>query len=284
MLFFFFLLLLLLSLFVAIVVSESPECKLSKTGPDTVERTAGPVQVYLTMTTTPDRIGTEQFRRYVENLLKQKPYELVLNVPYQYGRTGESYVIPSWLQTYPQIRVVRCEDTGPSTKILGGIDTIPDEAPVISVDDDLLYQDFLVSTLVQEWTKTPDELVCFRTLQEPEWFQRGYPVTIPEGYSGCITTAKHMKRLLTLPQFPSCRFIDDHWLGWSYYTLGIKVRPVSLFHTWYHMIDKAEHDRQHPWVELKNITNRRWQQRLCLNEIEAYDRTKNPSNIKKSGA
>jgi len=224
-------------------------------------------RVHLTMTTTPDRIGTLKFKTYVEHLLKQKPYVLVLNVPYTYGRTGEIYVIPDWLKAHEKVRIVRCEDTGPSTKILGGIHTIEDEVPVISVDDDLLYKPFLIDRLLEEWIKTPDELTCFRTLEEAEWIAKGDPIIIPEGYSGCITSAQHMKKLLKIPQFTSCRYVDDHWLGWAYFKLGIKVRSVSGKYEWSDMFNKAEHDQFKGWAELKNSTNRPLLKRLCLNEI-----------------
>lgn len=229
--------------------------------------------IYLTMSTIPDRLVTPEFRRNVDRLLDQGPTGLLINIPLIHNRTGRPYVLPDWLASgyYRQARVVRCErDDGPLTKIVGGIDTLPDDVAVANVDDDLLYHPFLVKELHRAYTEHPDRVTCFHL--HPETYGWG---TLPEGYAGCVTRSQHMKRVARLPRFEGCKWIDDHYLAWAYRKLGLTIanvddRPWS----WYHVFDLEDHNRRHEWDELKSgeETGRRdLLQFRCREEIDAWE-------------
>jgi len=224
-------------------------------------------EVYVTLTTIPERLQTAYFRRVVENLLSQKPTVLRLNIPYVYERTGEPYVLPDWLQQYPSIQVVRGPDLGPVTKILGGVDTIPDEAVVVVLDDDLIYKEFVVSDLTHAALTRPGKISCFNIWKDSSWVAQGLDLWLPGGFSGCSGSAKTFKRLKSIPQFDACRVIDDHWLGWAYHRLGIPLQYVDRQWENDHFHSLVEGEEHPAWYELVNHTNRDLQRILCFDAI-----------------
>ena len=225
-------------------------------------------QVYVSMTTIPERLNTDFFRHVVvENLLKQKPYRIILNIPYIYERTGEEYQIPEWLEHHETIVVNRCQDVGPATKIVESLDLVPDDALVVIVDDDFFYKDWLIERFQKQWIQE-DELYCYYTFHERSWKVHGFDSRLPGGFSGCAARGKSLKKLQNVPILDQCFKIDDHWLGWMYHYLGIQVKQMPGITFW----DESIHSKiNHPdWYELQHNTNRRRQQRLCLQEMKNW--------------
>lgn len=240
-------------------------------------RNAAPTrELYVSLTSIPERLQTDYFRQVIDTLLKQKPTKIVLNLPYTYARTGEGYTIPTWVTESPDIRVVRSEDYGPLTKILGGIDTVPDEALVVIVDDDQIYKDSVLQDLRSAYEKDPKGVWCFNVFAEDKWVKRGahfrFAKDMPCGYGGFIAAAADLKRLWILPRFPTCFNIDDHWLGWAFHELRMPVRPLARGNGYFYGL-KQEPNRKgsHPeWYELRSHTNRVADQRRCGDSIESY--------------
>lgn len=233
--------------------------------------------VIISMTTIPERLKTSYFQKVIDTLLRQKPDAILLNIPLTYRRTGEFYVLPEWIKDkkkYKKVVVANCQDEGPVTKILGGLDHLPDRATVIIVDDDLKYKEFLVSSLTREHQeKKRNAVTCYNTWKEDAWLRRGQDFRLPGGFSGCVGGARQFKQLAKLPQFKECRLIDDHWLGWAYHELGIPVRSVDETLYWTHSI--YFYDGHPPWYELWQNTDRKRQQSLCLSEILQWKKNQN---------
>lgn len=228
--------------------------------------------IYITLTTIPERLQSDYFRQALESLIYQYPTKIILNVPWIYKRTGESYVIPDWIAQHPDVIVHRCEDQGPVTKVLGGLSLIPDDAWVIVVDDDHIYKDFLVSELALKFSQRPEGVLCFCTFEEPKWVEMGHEwaARMPCGFAGWIAKATDVKRLQSVPLPKECRLIDDHWLGWAFHVLQKPVRRISDDYKWYHSIKHKDHgaDLHPPWFELRAKTNRRRLQRECMASIQ----------------
>jgi hypothetical protein len=106
------------------------------------------------LTTSPTRIA--ELQPTITSLLNQtyKAAHIRVNIPYKFGRTGEEYVIPEWLEATPGVRIHRCEvDYGPGTKLVPTVLTkCPDATDtdwIVTVDDDIRYQPFLLEELAK---------------------------------------------------------------------------------------------------------------------------------------
>ncbi len=106
------------------------------------------------LTTSPTRINTIQ--PTINSLINQtyKASHIRINIPYKFGRTGEEYVIPEFLLNNDAIHIHRCEiDYGPATKLVPTIiepcSNADENDWVVTVDDDINYQPFLLEELAK---------------------------------------------------------------------------------------------------------------------------------------
>ena len=106
------------------------------------------------LTTSPTRIL--ELEPTIRSLLAQtyQASHIRLNVPLRFGRTGEEYVIPEWLGAIPNVRIHRCEvDYGPGTKLVPSVlepcADARDDDWIVTVDDDIRYQPFLLEELAK---------------------------------------------------------------------------------------------------------------------------------------
>ena len=99
------------------------------------------MRVVASMTTTPSRI--DRIRPAIASVLAQSvPVEhLEMNIPYVCRRTGESYVVPPWLEAMERVRIFRTEDYGPITKVAPTLVRYHGDplTCVWSADDDIAY-------------------------------------------------------------------------------------------------------------------------------------------------
>ncbi len=117
--------------------------------------------VVISFSTTPYRI--DQMQSTLETILNQntKVDAIYLAVPYVFLRDNTKYVIPAWLQDNPKIIVIRTEDYGPATKLLGVLKHIkldPDTI-IITMDDDIKYPKSTVLHLAYKAKKYPNEAI-----------------------------------------------------------------------------------------------------------------------------
>ena len=106
--------------------------------------------VVATLTTAPDRIHLiEPVLQSLTSGQSRPPNEIHLNIPHRFARTGAEYIIPDFIKNYP-VKVFRCEDEGPGTKL---IPTIRRRAINVNVwffvvDDDIRHLPEAVQTLL----------------------------------------------------------------------------------------------------------------------------------------
>ena len=125
-------------------------------------------KVIISLTTIPTRLVSDygyDMKFCIKSLLEQnnKDYEIHLNIPFVYKKTGEDYVIPNWLtemvKENPKLKIFRTEDYGTITKLLPTITRIENpNTIIIVVDDDLVYHHELVNEHIknqQKWENNP---------------------------------------------------------------------------------------------------------------------------------
>ncbi len=116
------------------------------------------MKVIVTLTTLPTRIVQEYdhgIKSCLLSLVTQsyEDYEIHFNVPEIYKHTGEPFIIPEWLEQmcldYPILKIFRCLDYGPITKLVPTLERGGDEDDIIIVcDDDLVYHADMVKEQV----------------------------------------------------------------------------------------------------------------------------------------
>ncbi len=113
--------------------------------------TKNPVDIVVSLTTTPYRIYT--IKPVLDSIFRQsiKPTRVYVNVPYVFKRENKEYVIPKWLQSYPNIIINRTKDYGPATKLIGTLEKERDPNTIIvTFDDDRIYPKHAIRDLIQK--------------------------------------------------------------------------------------------------------------------------------------
>lgn len=131
-------------------------------------------KVILTMTTIPNRLNYSDYNRGIKPVidkmlnLSYDNYELHLNVPIICKKTNESYIIPEWLKSInnTKLKIFRCDDYGPLTKILPTLERIDENEDVvlITVDDDLEYMDGFIEYHLMKQNEHPNCAIGFAGL------------------------------------------------------------------------------------------------------------------------
>ena len=110
----------------------------------------------VTLTTIPSRLKNLEIAIKSINKQTLKPNKIFLNIPYKYKRFPESSINEKDLENIKKlenVEITRCEDFGPSTKLMGALDKIKNYDCVIIVDDDHEYNELMCEIFIEEFKK-----------------------------------------------------------------------------------------------------------------------------------
>lgn len=117
--------------------------------------------IVITLSTTPHRIN--MLAPTLQSLTAQNaPVKAIyLNIPHVFKRENIEYEIPPWLANFKGITILRGEDYGPATKLLGTLKNVdlPPNAIIITVDDDVIYPPNLVLHLAYAAKQNPGNAI-----------------------------------------------------------------------------------------------------------------------------
>ena len=118
--------------------------------------------IYVSLSTIPQRI--KNLSKSVESLLRQtqKPDRIFINIPFKYRRfseTIEDKQIPKFDNNF--VEITRCEDSGPGTKLLGSLNKLEKNSLLILVDDDHVYEDYMIEKFFHFYSKAPNNAYSF---------------------------------------------------------------------------------------------------------------------------
>lgn len=123
-----------------------------------------------TFTTTPSRI--QLVDGVIRRLLDQtvRPDWVVVNIPHFSQREQKPYELPDTLQkwsSHPRVRIQRCEDEGPLTKLLPTLEwwNGDPQAMLIPVDDDVVHTPRFFEELVANSLHHPEVVVGYHGVQ-----------------------------------------------------------------------------------------------------------------------
>ena len=193
----------------------------------------------VSLTTIPSRIG--RLATTLKSLLRQTcRAEIRINVPDTSVREMLAYEVPAWLQALSAVRLVRCDDEGPATKLIPTLLASGSDDAIIVVDDDRIYGERLVEELMT-WSRVyPDAIVAAsgwrvpvdltdrpttlaaRLAGAPYVPRLGSVITAPvevdvvQGLHGYLVKPRFFdrERLIDFSAAPpEARFCDDVWIS-----------------------------------------------------------------------
>lgn len=197
---------------------------------DALRERLGETKVVVSLSTIPSRVNL--LLRTLRTIEAQRlaPDEIILCLPHFSEREQAPYEVPEGLSDL--VRVVRCEDYGPGTKLLGALSAgLPDDTIIVTIDDDIDYEEHVLEKLVESALAHPDAAIGFsgwnveRLLYENE-FELAYEekggiplgerrVNILEGYRGVAYRrsffAAGIESLYELSH--DAFFVDDVWIS-----------------------------------------------------------------------
>ena len=172
-------------------------------------------KVNLCLTTIPSRL--ENIDKVLDSFLKQTilPDNIFLMIPYKSIRTGKEYKIPERISNYvkqnPRVKILRCQDYGPGTKLLGYIENnlLDNDEIIIIVDDDRYYNNNTVEVLLNTYKKNKDSIVSGKIsiqqgpshLTEVPWGSHGILIHRSMVKDDIFDVFNKLK--------DSCMFVDD---------------------------------------------------------------------------
>ena len=118
--------------------------------------------IFVSLTTIPQRI--KNLNKSIESLSKQtkKPNKIFINIPKKYKRFKEiidNDQIPKFNDS--AVEITRCEDYGPGTKLLGSLNKFEKNSLIILVDDDHVYEDYMIEKFFHFYSKVPNNAYSF---------------------------------------------------------------------------------------------------------------------------
>ena len=172
--------------------------------------------IYVSLSTIPERI--KNINRSVDSLLKQikKPDKIFINIPYKYQRFDEiinDNQIPKFSDS--RVEVIRCEDCGPGTKLLGSLDKLNKNSLLILADDDHIYEDYMIEKFYFFYSKAPNNAYSFYV----------HPLGnfgVGQGADGFAINTNHLKGInffydKIVKDYKELFLYDDLWISYFLY-------------------------------------------------------------------
>ena len=187
--------------------------------------------LFVSLTTIPSRIPL--IRPTLISLATQtitgEPYKIYLNIPWTYKtrkfRDNENFLeehikaLEFWKEEnrFP-ITINRVKDYGPATKLLGMWDIIKEEDKVVIVDDDRVYDEYLLQRLVGFSRRFPDYIITESgwtitgVADGVEYKKQGF-VDVLGGCCGALVKKRFFHQdVVDIPD-TFCFFVDDFWFS-----------------------------------------------------------------------
>lgn len=180
-------------------------------------------KIYLSMTTTPDRISNSYFKTVIDSLFNQTIWfdKLIINLSI---KEFEYKSIPTFLTSCKRIILNETDVVGPCTKLVGSVKSniIPKNTVVIVLDDDTVMHKIFIQSLYSAYKIRPKQVHSHITNEYKHF-------TEVIGFSGFIFNINYVQDIVKyyekMPQI--CKYVDDTWIGWCFYKMNLTVNSIS---------------------------------------------------------
>jgi len=205
--------------------------------------------IYLTMTTLPERLISRHFVKVYISLKRQRIpyYKLIINLSVKQFK----YKIPLYLLKDPSVILNPTDINGPCAKLLGSVDIIPNDSVVIVLDDDIIVRRNFIGSLYKSYLNNPDKVSSNNIIQREKFKE-------VMGFAGYIFNINKLKDITQFyPSMPRCCFkIDDTWISWCIKKLGVEVEKSIVPDAWKQVLNMKKTSLHPKWYELHTHTNR----------------------------
>ena len=181
------------------------------------------MRIVVSLSTIPSRV--EKLNIIVDNMLRQtlQPDSIIINLPFHSIREKRPY--PIFSSSCPLVKVNRCKDYGPLTKLYPTLQVEKDENTlIVTVDDDVNYPLDLLEQLYKAYKRNRECAIGASGYTVGKWWNLFGRVNKPlvdtktsviEGYSGCLYKRGFFKDdLLDYGDAPKTMFYhDDLWIS-----------------------------------------------------------------------
>ena len=202
------------------------------------------MRIVASLTTIPSRIQKiEPIINSLQNQSAVKFDNIYLNIPISFK--GQKYVIPSFLDKYNTLKILRCErDYGPITKLVPVLDVEKDaDTIIITFDDDSMPSPNVLKIFISKAKRYPNCALSFSG-----WCIGKFPFYLEllgdntedtrvdwiQGTHGILYHRRFINKeeFLTYPYPDDKNFFknDDHWI--SYYLEKNNIKRVSIGYTY----------------------------------------------------
>lgn len=115
------------------------------------------IKFCVSLTTIPSRV--KGIYKTIQSIQNQtlKPNKIYLNIPYKFKRFKNLEIDVNDIQNikFENLEIIRCEDYGPATKLMGTIKKTRNYDCVILLDDDHLYDKNICEIFIQQFMIKP---------------------------------------------------------------------------------------------------------------------------------
>ena len=168
----------------------------------------------ISLSSIPSRL--QSIKEVVNSLNQQtiKPKKIFLNIPFSYKRFPEIKNINLDILKdikHDNFQVIRCEDYGPGTKLLGSISLFKNFDYVILVDDDHCYHPRMCEIFNKYFNLDNEQAYSFFTVKI-------YDLVMGQGADGFLINSNHLEGILDfynkyVKNYKYCFLNDDFWIS-----------------------------------------------------------------------
>ena len=181
----------------------------------------------VSLTTIPPRFDT--IKRTIDSINNQtiKPNQIFLNIPINYNRyPNQNYDISKIENISDNLKIVRCEDYGPGTKLLGALNYLFAYDYVVLIDDDHIYNKNMLSIFNQQAKRDINKIYSFCVSDIED-------CKVGQGADGFMINTSFLKDILIffnhfVKENKKLFFNDDLWIS-IYLNKSLKKDIKSLF-------------------------------------------------------
>ena len=182
----------------------------------------------ISMTSIPPRFdGLEKTLNSLETQNK-KTEKIFLNIPEKFNRfTPLEYDFNTLLKKFKKLKINKCEDYGPGTKLIGSLDDIMKYDYVVLVDDDHVYKKEMLEIFYEQANKNLEASYSFCVYDILD-------CKIGQGADGFLINTKYLKNIMSffnkyVKNNKRLIFNDDLWIS-IYLNKILNTDIKSVFH------------------------------------------------------
>ena len=148
---------------------------------------------YVSLTTIPSRL--QYIYKTLDSIKKQSkvPDKIFLNIPYKYERFKNEKIENIFLKKIKtkNLEIIRCQDYGPGTKLLGALQFIKKFNYVILIDDDQIYKNDMLEIFYNQATLNISNSYSFCV-------QKIKDCLVGQGADGFMINTKYLNKILNI--------------------------------------------------------------------------------------